>query len=151
MIKKICVAVFCFMPFVSGMAQTVDEKEVPSNVRSVVAEHIAGHPVSLWVKDKNRDKYVATVLSENMLRIVEVSMSGKWIATTDGLMESKVPSVVMKTIQEKYVSKGYEASNFQFVRESDGTNFYGADMSSEDRDLFVTFSLKGQVLQEEER
>ena len=155
MIKKIIFVLLCFVSISpAAQAQAIDEKGVPANIRSVAEDHLGEDPVSLWVLDRNRDKYVATVLIETRFRTVEISLSGKWIATTDALPEAKVLQVVKQTIQEKYATRGFEISNisnYQFVRDSSGTSFYSAEMTSDDQDLYVTFNSKGQVLREEER
>lgn len=151
MLRKVILALFCFA-FCSqvALAQKVDEKTVPTSIRTAASKHLDGNVVSFWVLDKSRNKYVATVLTKTLFRTVEVSLAGKWIATTDALLESRLPPQVLKSLQDKYVSKGYESSNFQFIRDDTGT-YYSAEVSSDDRDLFIILSENGQVLSEEER
>src|SRR5690606_3638807 len=143
-LKQVVVLFFCFVLIAhAARGQKVEEKSVPADIRSVAKAQLDGHAVGLWVLDKARDKYVASVLNETLFRTVEISLSGKWLATTDALQENKVPTAVMKAIQEKYMAKGFEASNYQFVRDSKAGLFYSVELTSDERDLYLTLSEKG--------
>lgn len=151
MLKKIVLSFFCLVLVAHAtLGQKVEEKNVPADIRSVATAQLNGH-VDLWILDKARNKYVASVMNEAVFRPVEISLTGKWLATTDALPESKIPTVVMKTIREKYLNKGFEGSNYQFVRDSKAASFYSVELISDDGDIYVKLNEKGQVVHEEER
>lgn len=130
-------------------AQKVDEQSVPAPIRAVAAQHHNGDKVTLWVLDRNRNKYVATALNETSFRTVEIGLDGQWLATTHALPEHKVPGPVMKTVREQYPR--YEGSNYLLVNDSKDGRFYSVELTSDDRDLYLRLNEAGRILQEEEQ
>ena len=60
-------------------AQQIKEAEVPANVKTVAAKQSNGQPVTMWVLDKKRGKYIASVISTTAVAGIEISLDGKWI------------------------------------------------------------------------
>src|SRR5690606_33989292 len=144
-------AFFCLLTVTNTvLGQKVDEKNVPADIRAVARVQHEGNAVGLWVLDKSRDRYVASVLEETHFRTVEISLAGKWLTTTDALQEKNGPAAVMKTVREKYLTEGFEASNYLFVRDSKGGDFYSVELTSDTSDVYLTLTEKGQLLREEE-
>jgi hypothetical protein len=79
-----------------------------------VAQQNDKQPVTLWVLDKNRKKYIASVIRVPVLRNIEVSLGGKWLRTTDALSPDKLPASVMKTVRTDFLDKGYEGQQLHF-------------------------------------
>jgi hypothetical protein len=134
----------------AAYAQQVKEAEVPANIRTVVAQQNDKEPVTLWVLDKNRKKYIASVIRVPVLRNIEVSLGGKWLRTTDALSPDKLPASVMKTVRTDFLDKGYEGSNYIFIQEPAGKR-YAVDLSSDDDDLHLVLDPSGKVLSKEAR
>lgn len=131
-------------------AQKVAEKDVPANIALAVKARSGGSPVTMWVRDQNRGKYIATVISPAAFKLIEVDMKGQWLGTQSALQEVDFPAAPMKTIREKYLSKGYEGSNYVFVEEP-GRTYYTVDVSSEDEDLEVELDASGRILEAKAR
>ncbi|MBT1698421.1 hypothetical protein KK083_16140 [Fulvivirgaceae bacterium PWU4] len=131
-------------------AQKVDEKDVPANIAAAVKARSGGSPVTMWVRDQNRGKYIATLISPTAFKLIEVDMKGQWLGTQTALQEVDFPAAPMKTIREKYLSKGYEGSNYVFVEEP-GRTYYTVDVSSEDEDLAVELDASGRILEAKTR
>lgn len=131
-------------------AQKVAEKEVPANIVLAAKARAGGSPVTMWVRDQNRNKYIATVISPRQFMLIEVSMKGQWLGTQNALKEADFPAVPMKTIREKYLNKGYEASNYVFIEEP-GRTYYTVDVSSDDEDLAVELDGNGRILEAKAR
>jgi hypothetical protein len=138
------------MLYQSAHAQKVLEKEVPANVVAVAKAKSKGNTVSMWVRDPNRNKYIATVLNEGKFMLIEVSMKGAWLATSNALQEANFPAAVMETIRDNYLSKGYEGSNYVFMEEP-GRAYYLVDVSSEDEDFHITLDAAGKILAKKNR
>lgn len=133
-----------------ALAQKVTEKEVPAEIVSIAKAKSKGNPVTLWVRDPNRGKYIATILNEPTVMLIEISMKGEWLATQNALQERSFPAAAMKTISDHYLSKGYEASNYGYVEEPGGS-YYVVDVSSDDEDLEIMLDSRGKILKTEAR
>lgn len=131
-------------------AQQVKEGEVPVNIRTVVAQQNDKQPVTLWVLDKNRKKYIASIIHVPVLRNIEVSLDGKWLRTTDALSPDKFPAAVIQTLRADFLNKGYEGSNYVFIQEP-ASKRYAVDLSSDDEDLHLVLDPSGKVLSKEAR
>jgi hypothetical protein len=131
-------------------AQQVKEADVPANIRIVVAQQSDKQPITLWVLDKNRKKYIASIIRVPVLRNIEVSLDGKWLRTTDALSPDKFPAAVMNTVQTGFLDKGYKGSNYTFIQEP-ASRRYAIDLSSDDEDLHLVLDPSGKVLSNEAR
>jgi hypothetical protein len=147
-----CIVVFLFVVLTSnpGHAQKVNEKDVPTVIVSLVKSKNNGQHVTMWVRDKNRGKYIATVLNDTAPLVIEVNMKGEWLATNHLMLEAGFPPAVLKTLKETYLNKGYDASNFVFVEEP-GQSYYRVDVSSEDEDVDIKLDVNGKILAKEAR
>jgi hypothetical protein len=147
-----CIIVFLFVLLISnpGLAQKVDEKDVPAAIISLAKSRSNGQHVMMWVRDKNRGKYIATILNDKAPLMIEINMKGEWLATSHLMLETSFPSAALKTLKETYLDKGYDASNFVFVEEP-GRLYYQVDVSSKDEDLDITFDVYGKILTKEVR
>lgn len=134
----------------TAFAQQIKEAEVPANIRTVVTQQSDKQPVTLWVLDKKRKKYIASIIRVPVLRNIEVSLDGKWLCTTDALTSDQFPLVVMQTVRESFLDKGYEGSNYIYIQEP-GSKRYAVDLSSDDEDLHVVLDPAGKVLSKEAR
>lgn len=134
----------------AAFAQQVKESEVPANIRAVVTQQSDKQPITLWVLDKNRKKYIASIIRVPVLRNIEVSLDGKWLRTTDALSPDQFPSVVMHTVRESFLNKGYEGSNYIYIQEP-ANKRYAVDLSSDDEDLHVVLDSAGKVLSKDAR
>ena len=131
-------------------AQQVKEDEVPANIRTVATQQSDKHPITLWVLDKNRKKYIASIIRVPVLRNIEVSLDGKWLRTTDALSPDQFPPVVMRVVRESFLDKGYDGSNYIYIQEP-ASKRYAVDLSSDDEDLHVVLDPSGKVLSKEAR
>ena len=134
----------------TAFAQQVKETEVPANIRAVVTQQSDKQPITLWVLDKNRKKYIASIIRVPVLRNIEVSLDGKWLRTTDAVSPDQFPPVVMRSVHENFLDKGYEGSNYIFIQEPSSKR-YAVDVSSDDEDLHVVLDPSGKVLSKEAR
>jgi len=130
-------------------AQQIKDSEVPANVRSLAALKLPTAANPLWALDKNRKWYTASVMNTTIMRVVEVSVDGKWLGTTDGVPPHKMPAAVMTTLKSEYLENGYEAFRYFFVDKPGFDPCYLVDISFEDEDLRLTFSPAGEVLKQE--
>jgi hypothetical protein len=130
-------------------AQQVKESEVPANVKAVASKENKNQPVTMWVLDKKRGKYIASVVSNTAMRGIEISLDGKWIETTEGVFPDKMPAVVMKAASEGF--PGYELSNFFYITAPGKSPYYSIDASSDDEDLTLSISPSGKLLEKEAR
>jgi hypothetical protein len=147
---KKCIVVFLLVAIMSSRvhAQKVDEKDVPGAIVSLAKSKSKGQQVTMWVRDKNRGKYIATILNDKAPLVIEISMKEEWLVTNHLMLETGLPLAALKMLKETYLSKGYEASNFVFVEEP-GRSYYQVDVSSEDEDLGITFDATGKILEKE--
>ena len=134
----------------AACAQQVKEADVPANIRTVAAQQSDKQPITLWVLDKNRKKYIASIIRVPVLRNIEVSLDEKWLRTTDALSPDKFPTVVMNTVRTNFLDKGYDGSNYIFIQEP-ASKRYAVDLSSDDEDLHVVLDSSGKVLSKEAR
>ena len=72
-------------------AQQIKETDVPVDVRDDSTEQSNNQPITMWVLDKKRGKYIATVVSNTAVQGIEISLDGKWIETTSGVRPDKMP------------------------------------------------------------
>ena len=143
---------FCLLWCMStaALAQQVKEADVPANIRTVVKQYSDKQPITLWVLDNKRKKYIASIIRVPVLRNIEVSLDGKWLRTTDALSPDQFPSVVMGAVRESFLNKGYEGSNYIYIQEP-GNKRYAVDVSSDEEDLHVVLDPSGKVLSKEAR
>ena len=146
--KLIPVLVLLTFSFAS-FAQQLKETEVPSNVKAVALKQSNNQPITLWVLDKKRSKYVASVISNTAMLGIEIGLDGKWIETTAGVRPDKMPTAVMTTVKAGF--PGYELSNFFHVTTPDKSPYYTIDASSDDEDLALTIDPNGKMLEKKQR
>lgn len=132
-----------------SVAQQIQESEVPANVRDVATAQTNNHPVTMWVLDKKRGKYIASIISNTSAKGIEISLDGKWIETTAAVLPANLPSPVMKAAREGF--PGYELDNFFYVTAPGKAPYYTIDASSDDEDLTLTVDPNGKVLKKEQR
>lgn len=130
-------------------AQQIKENEVPSTVKAIALKQSNNQPVTMWVLDKKRGKYIATIISETAVQGIEISLDGKWIETTAGVRPDKMPAAVMKAASETFPA--YELDNFFYVTAPDKAPYYSVDASSDDEDLTLTIDPDGKILEKEQR
>jgi len=148
--KYICSLFLLLCMSHGAFAQQVKEAEVPANIRAVVTQQSDKQPITLWVLDKNRKKYIASIIRVPVLRNIEVNLDGKWLRTTDALSPDQFPPMVMRSVRESFLDKGYEGSNYIYIQEP-GSKRYAVDVSSNDEDLHVVLDPSGKVLSKEAR
>jgi hypothetical protein len=132
-----------------SFAQQIKESEVPANVKAVASKQTDSQPVTMWVLDKKRSKYIATLISNTAVKGIEISLDGKWMETTEGVLPSNLPPSVMKAAKEGF--PGYEIDNFFYVTAPDKSPYYTIDASSDDEDLTLTIDQNGKILEKEQR
>ena len=125
------------------------ETDVPATVQTMALKQSNNQPVNMWVLDKKRGKYIASVVTTTAVQAIEVSLDGKWIETTSGVPPDKMPSAVIKTASEGF--PGYELDNFFYVTAPDKSPYYNVDASSDDEDLTLTIDQNGRILKKEQR
>jgi hypothetical protein len=125
-------------------AQKIEEKDVPARIVSVAKEKSKGQQVTMWVRDKNREKYLASIFNSAVYMLIEIDMKGEWLSTYHTMTKENFPSAVMQTIKDTYTNKGYEADNFLFV-EKPGLSFYMVDVSSDDENLQIKLDASGKI------
>ena len=130
-------------------AQQIKESEVPANVKATALKQNDNKPTTMWVLDKNRGKYVASVISNTAMRVIEISLDGKWIETTEAVLPPKMPAVVLNAAKKDYGS--YELDNFFYVTAPDAAPYYSIDASSDDEDLTLHISPDGKIISKENR
>ena len=133
----------------AGAAQQIKEVDVPSNVKAVALKQSNNQPITMWVLDKKRSKYIATVISTTAVMGIEIGLDGHWIETTAGVLPDNMPGPVMKTASEGF--PGYELDNFFYVTGPDKPPFYTVDASSDDEDLTLSIEPNGKILEKELR
>jgi hypothetical protein len=134
--------------FVCG-AQQIKESEVPANVKAVASKQNKSQPVTMWVLDKKRGKYIASIISNTAAKGIEISLDGKWIETTEAVLPASLPASVMKAARDGFPN--YELDNFFYVTAPDKTPYYTVDASSDDEDLTLTIDPSGKILKKEQR
>lgn len=130
-------------------AQQIKESEVPADVKTVASRQADGQPVTMWVLDKKRGKYIASIVSNTAVKGIEISLEGKWIETTEGVLPTRLPEPVMKAAKDGF--PGYELDNFFYITSPDKAPFYTIDASSDDEDLTLSIDESGKVLKKEQR
>ena len=130
-------------------AQQLKDAEVPANVKAVAAKQSNGQPITMWVLDKKRGKYIASIVSTTTVAGIEISLDGKWIETTAGVAPNKMPAAVMQAASDGF--PGYELDNFFYVTSGDKSPYYSVDASSDDEDLTLTIDPNGKILKKETR
>lgn len=128
-------------------AQVVKEAEVPAHVKATALKQNKNTPVQSWVLDKNRGKYIATTLTANALRGIEISLDGKWLQTTESILPQNMPQTVMNAAKKAYPK--HEFSNLFYVTQPDKASYYTVDASSDDEDVTLTIDPTGKILETE--
>lgn len=126
-------------------AQVLKEAEVPAHVKAMALKQNKNAPVQSWVLDKNRGKYIATTLTANALRGIEVSLEGKWLQTTESILPQNIPQTVMNAAKQAYPK--HEFSNLFYVTQPDKAPYYSVDASSDDEDVTLTIDPDGKILE----
>ena len=103
----------------------------------------------MWVLDKTRAKYIATVISNTAVQGIEISLDGKWIETTSGVPPDNMPQAVLKTAKEGF--PGYELDNYFYITTPDKSPYYTLNASSDDEDLTLSIDTKGKILEKKTR
>lgn len=129
-------------------AQQLKEAEVPPNVSAIAQKQSNNHPITMWVLDKKRSKYIATVISNTTMLGIEISLDGKWIETTTAVLPDKMPAPVMTALKD--YSK-YELDNFFYITSPDKSSYYTVDASSDDEDLTISVDPAGKILKKVQR
>ena len=132
-----------------GAAQQIKETDVPSGVKTVALKQSDNQPITMWVLDKKRNKYVATVISNTAAMGIEISLDGKWIETTAGVFPDKMPTPVMKAATDGF--PGYELGNYFYITTPDQSPYYTVNASSDDEDLTLSIDPKGKILEKKQR
>src|SRR5687767_5298827 len=117
----------------TSSGQQLKETEVPSNVKAVALKQSNNQAITMWVLDKKRSKYVASVVSNTAMLGIEIGLDGKWLETTAGVRPDEMPTAVIKTVKDGF--PGYELSNFFHVTTPGKSPYYTIDASSDDEDL----------------
>lgn len=146
---RIAVVVLTLMLPLVCVAQQVKESEVPSDVKAVALKQSNIQPITMWVLDKKRGKYIASVISQTAVQGVEISLDGKWIKTTVGVFLDKMPAAVLKTTTDGF--SGYELDNFFYITAPDKSPYYTVDASSDDEDLTLSIDPTGKILGKKQR
>ncbi len=103
----------------------------------------------MWVLDKKRGKYIATVISNTAVQGIEISLDGKWIETTSGVPPDKLPQPVLKIAKEGFPA--YELDNYFYITSPDKSPYYTVNASSDDEDLTLSIDAKGKILEKKIR
>ena len=133
----------------TSKAQQIKESEVPANVRAVASAQTNSQPVTMWVLDKKRGKYVASLISNTSMKGVEISLDGKWIETTEAILPTNLPAPVMKVAKDN--CPGYELDNFFLITAPGKAPHYSVDASSDEEDLTLSIDPTGKILKKEQR
>lgn len=131
------------------LGQQIKESEVPANVKATVLKQNDNQPATMWVVDKKRGKYVASVISNTAMRVIEIDLNGNWIETTEAVLPPKMPASVMNAAKKDFGS--YELDNFFYVTAPDQAPYYMIDASSDEEDLTLHISPEGKILSKEAR
>jgi hypothetical protein len=146
---RISILLFALVLSFPSAAQQIKESDVPSNVKAVALKQSNNQPITMWVLDKKRNKYVATVVSTTAVMGIEVSLEGNWIETTAGVFPDKMPAPVMKAAVESF--PGYELDNYFYITTPDKSPYYTVDASSDDEDLMLSIDSNGKILEKKQR
>ena len=132
-----------------SVAQQIKEIEVPANIREVASAQTSSQPVTMWVLDKKRGKYIASIISNTAVKGIEISLDGKWIETTEAILPLNLPGPVMKVAKDAF--PGYELDNFFLITAPGKAPHYTVDASSDDEDLTLMIDPNGKILKKEQR
>jgi hypothetical protein len=130
-------------------AQQIKESEVPANVKAVASKQTNSQPVTMWVLDKKRGKYIASVINTTTFKGIEISLDGKWIETMEGLQAASLPAPVIKAATDGFPS--FELSNFSYITSPGNPPYYAIDASSDEEDLRLFIDPNGNVLEKKQR
>lgn len=103
----------------------------------------------MWVLDKKRGKYVASLISNTSMKGVEISLDGKWIETTEAILPTNLPAPVMKVAKDN--CPGYELDNFFLITAPGKAPHYSVDASSDEEDITLSIDPTGKILKKEQR
>jgi len=73
--KTIPVLLVLLVLSIACAAQQVKESEVPANVKAVASKQSNNQPVTMWVLDKKRNKYVASVITQTAVQGIELDLT----------------------------------------------------------------------------
>ena len=146
---KLISILFLFTLSFACVAQQINESEVPANVKTVALKQSNDQAITMWVLDKKRNKYIASVISNTAVLGIEISLDGKWIETTAGVLPEKMPAAVMKSVKESF--PGYDLSNFFHITSPNKSPYYSVDASSDDEDLTLSLDPSGKILEKEQQ
>ena len=143
---RISVLLFALVLAFSSAAQQIKESDVPANVKEVAMKQSSNQPITMWVLDKELNKYLATVVSATAVLAIEISLDGKWIETTAGVFPDKMPAPVMKAATDGF--PGYELGQLLLhYNPGQKSPYYIVDASSDDEGLTLTIDPKGKILE----
>lgn len=146
---RISILLFALVFSFPSAAQQIKESDVPANVKEVALKQSSNQPITMWVLDKELNKYLATVVSTTAVMAIEISLDGKWIETTAGVFPDKMPAPVMKAATDGF--PGYELDNYFYITTPDKSPYYLVDASSDDEGLTLTIDPKGKILEKKQR
>ena len=136
------------LSFIS-VAQQIKETEVPENVRDVASAQTSSQPITMWVLDKKRGKYIASIISNTAVKGIEISLDGNWIETTEAILPPNLPAPVLRVAKDTFA--GYELDNFFLITAPGRAPHYLVDASSDEEDLTITIDPSGKILKKEQR
>jgi len=146
---RISILLFALVLAFSSAAQQIKESDVPANVKVLALKQSSNEPITMWVLDKKRNKYIATVVSTTAVMGIEISLDGNWIETTAGVFPDKMPAPVMKAAADGF--PGYELDNYFYITTPDKSPYYIVDASSDDEGLTLSIDPKGKILEKKQR
>jgi len=73
--KTIPVLLVLLVLSIACAAQQVKGSEVPANVKAVASKQSNNQPVTMWVLDKKRNKYVASVITQTAVQGIELDLT----------------------------------------------------------------------------
>ena len=134
--------------------QMVTEREVPEAVRAVAQEQNKGKKISMWTLHQDRGKYIASYIDDKEIRMIDVSLDGKWISTRQGILPENMPEAVMtaaKAAAKEKFHKRYELFNYFYVTGPDMTGCYMINASPKNDTKFITlfFDQNGKMLEKQ--
>jgi len=141
--------VLLFAPVIH--AQGIDESQVPDAVRAVALEQNQGKKISMWSTPKTKDKYVASFIDATDIRMIDISLEGKWICTRQGVRPENMPEAVMtaaKAAAKEKFHKRYELFNYFYVIGPEEAPYYmiNASPKNDTKSISLSFDPSGKML-----
>jgi len=129
---------------------TVQAQEIPSSVRTLAEGKASDNKIVKWVTDKQREKYIAITAIGSL---IEISLDGKWLRTTQLMSEKKLPTV-LKNALEPYLDTN-DIDNYAFVDDAAKGKYYIADLTPKDEDdgddSTIYIDTNGKIVGKEKR